>query len=80
MRKNNCYLINQEMIRDLQSRWPCNGLANRVSFITFELDDGDLVDLDYFDNNWNILGADLIGDPDVHFINALIDETKQEAS
>jgi len=45
----------------------------------FELDDGDLVDLDYFDKNFKRLTEDLVGDPDIHFINALIDETKQEA-
>lgn len=79
MRKNNCYFIDKEMIRDLQSRWPCNGLSNRVNYMQFELDDGDLVDLDYFDKNFKRLTEDLVGDPDVHFINALIDETKQEA-
>ena len=40
-----------------------------------ELDDGDLVDLE-IRQKLQSLTEDLVGDPDVHFINALIDEDK----
>ena len=74
MRKHNCYIINKEMIRDLQSRWPCSGLSDRVSYIEFVLDDGDLVDLDYFDRHNSPMTAKLVGEPEADFINALIED------